>query len=63
MIRNQSGRPVPWWAPGLNILLALAAYGLVIWIGLEHGFQAGIVAAVAVSLRAQSVHAWARWVH
>lgn len=62
MIRNQRGRLVPWWAPGLNILLGLLAYALAVWIGLEHGLGAGLAAALAVSLRAEAVRVWAKWV-
>ena len=60
MIRNQRGRLVPWWAPGLNILLGLGAYGLTIWIGLEYGLAAGLVAAVAVTMRAASIDVYDR---
>lgn len=62
MIQNKRGRLVPWWAPGANIMLGLLAYGLTIWIGLEYGLGAGLVAAVAVSLRAASIDVYDRYV-
>lgn len=62
VVYNPDSQPVPWWAPGANILLAVVAYSLVLWIGLEYGLQAGVAAGLAVSLRANAVHVWAKWV-